>query len=592
MKMLRILAGLLLIGCSDFALEPDAALPTRLEVGPDGQTVLTGEPLQLTTHAYDATGAKVDLPGWVTTHWSVDDPTITVHDGEVIGQRGAVARVTASVAGLSGGTVIRINPAVLDVEILLALSQATQDPYENIPLIANRDLIFRAFVTSSEVNFYEPVALRATFRTGESGLTLPDLTISGNEFPSEIVDDFDDLYFYNIVIAGSWIQPNTVLEIELDPEGRLDPRLGLNPSKTTFELPVVTVPPHRQILIPSLLAGGTSDRILDEIDAFARDSLAILKTIYPLSDVEIEVHEPLQLSANLCHLARDPYGNSYPAGWIDYLSEIDLVRVAEGRTGWYYAGLVTTEPCSTRVPIAGIAMLNSYVSAAVAGPWWALVHEIGHNFSLNHAPCRAEEQLDPNFPHRNGGIGYWGFNTANEEVFDPRWARDIMGYCYLSPLWISAYHFDKVRRWRHRSDQTDAISGNAVLVWGKVTDAGVELEPAFRVSTALELPDGVGDYTLVVSGPDGPDYQSRFTPNELSEGDGRHFTFAIPYEGEISRIEIWGPEGMDEIGRGTEEPVAMLWRGRAVVGVLRDWQPVAYSGRSGMRVMVSDGVPR
>ena len=596
MKMPRVMAGLLLIGCSDFALEPDAGLPTRLEVGPDNQTILTGESLQLEARAYDAAGKEVEVPGWVTTHWTVDDPRITVYDGEVTGQRGAVARVTASVAGLSGGTVIRINPAVLDVEITIALSQAIQDPYANIPLIANRDLIFRAFVTSSETNFYEPVGLRATFRLGDSSVSTPVLELSSaDEFPSELIDDLKNSYFHNVAIAGSWIQPNTVLEIDLDPEGKLDPRLGLNPSTMTFELPVVTSPTHRQIVVPSLLAVGTTDEILSVVNSLAQDTLAILESIFPIYDMEVEIHEPLRLSTDLCRIERDRNGDWFPAGWNDYLSEIDLVRVAEGRTGWYYAGVVTRGRCpQNTLPVGGIAEISGYSAAAIANPGWALIHEIGHNFSLMHAPCTYDiiGGVDSNFPHSNGGIGYWGFDIMNERIYDPRWATDIMGYCWRGPQWISAYHFDKVRRWRHRPDE-DAVSGDAVLVWGTVTDAGVDLEPSFRVATALELPDGEGDYTLAVIGPDGePGYQSRFTPKGLSEGDVSHFTFAIPYDGDISRIEVWGPAGADAIGRGTEQPVAMWWRDNAVVGILRDWQPVAYSGRAGMRVMISEGVPR
>ena len=174
--MRRVMVLVLALGCTDLTLEPYAP-PATLEVGPENQIALTGEPFQLELRMYDADGRRIPIPGWTPVHWSTDDPTVTVHDGQVVGSRGSIARVTASAAGLSDGAVIRINPAVLDVEIAIALSQAVQDPLENIPLISGRDVIFRAFVTSEEVNYYDAIDLQATFRLRGSSFKTPVLSL-------------------------------------------------------------------------------------------------------------------------------------------------------------------------------------------------------------------------------------------------------------------------------------------------------------------------------------------------------------------------------------------------------------------------------
>ena len=41
-----------------------------------------------------------------------------------------------------------------------------------------------------------------------------------------------------------------------------------------------------------------------------------------------------------------------------------------------------------------------------------VAHELGHNFSLRHAPCRVND-VDPRYPWPNGNIGVWGYDSRD-----------------------------------------------------------------------------------------------------------------------------------------------------------------------------------
>ena len=175
-----------------------------------------------------------------------------------------------------------------------------------------------------------------------------------------------------------------------------------------------------------------------------------------------------------------------------------------------------------------------------------------------------------------------------------------MGYCIFAPTWISDYNFKKALRFRaSRAGQAAPAKQAATLVWGTISGQGIVLNPAFKVNTVPVLPSSLGDYTLMVLGPeDEVLYQSRFTPAEILDlsASVRQFHFAIPNAGEIGRIVVLGPEGRDEIGDGTEPLMAMVWRGDQVVGIYSNLQNYLAAEPSGLAagttVIISDGVPR
>jgi hypothetical protein len=77
-----------------------------------------------------------------------------------------------------------------------------------------------------------------------------------------------------------------------------------------------------------------------------------------------------------------------------------------------------------------------------------IVHELGHNQGLRHAPCGSVSSYDENYPYANGDLGTQGYNIMTGKFYsndtnikDPY--KDLMSYC--DPAWYSDYHWEKIR---------------------------------------------------------------------------------------------------------------------------------------------------
>jgi hypothetical protein len=107
-------------------------------------------------------------------------------------------------------------------------------------------------------------------------------------------------------------------------------------------------------------------------------------------------------------------------------------------------------------------------------------HEWGHNFRRPHAPCGGASGADPAFPYAGGKIGVVGWNASTNTLV-PATTSDLMGYC--DPEWVSDYNWNGVLTYRQSSGgdlRADAVV-DGLLVWGRIVDGAVQLEPAFRV---------------------------------------------------------------------------------------------------------------
>jgi hypothetical protein len=110
-------------------------------------------------------------------------------------------------------------------------------------------------------------------------------------------------------------------------------------------------------------------------------------------------------------------------------------------------------------------------------------HEWGHNFSRSHAPCGTSG--DANYPYAGGVIGHYGWNPSTNALVAPT-ATDIMSYC--SNTWVSDYNWTAVMNYRQSAGSFVAsanVKGEGLLVWGRVVDGEIQLEPAFRVTAPM-----------------------------------------------------------------------------------------------------------
>ena len=78
-----------------------------------------------------------------------------------------------------------------------------------------------------------------------------------------------------------------------------------------------------------------------------------------------------------------------------------------------------------------------------------IVHELGHNHGLKHAPCGDVDKLDHAYPYPNGLTHTQGYGILSDKLHsgDPTISHpyyDMMTYCW--PVWFSDYNFEAMRK--------------------------------------------------------------------------------------------------------------------------------------------------
>jgi len=186
-----------------------------------------------------------------------------------------------------------------------------------------------------------------------------------------------------------------------------------------------------------------------------------------------------------------------------------------------------------------------------------MVHEIGHNLSLRHAPCGDPTSPDPNYPYANAAMGagnrfIWGFDATARRFIDPTPSsvHDVMSYC--SGNWFSDYNYRLMQVYLTPSDRTaeadverahaTAASGapqELLVVSGDIDAAGgVRLGPV-KSTIGAPRPPPQGPYLLRITLQDGLVVEQRFATREIDHGsDHQRFGFAVAHPGAIERIEV------------------------------------------------------
>lgn len=236
------------------------------------------------------------------------------------------------------------------------------------------------------------------------------------------------------------------------------------------------------------------------------------------------------------------------------LGELDDLHTLENASNdTYYVGFMPKRTFG----LAGIGYVPGNASLTFDVPnspravLETLTHELGHNFSLPHAPCGGPARPDPNYPYPNAQLGepgryIWGYNAATQTFTDPRRTdiHDIMSYCNGDTF--SDYNYRKMQVFKTPSDRAAkqaaaaAASGpqELLLVSGQIGENKAELTPVKSLFGQARLPAD-GPYTLRIVTAQGNTIEYRFTPKELDHvSDVQHFSFTIPHPGAIVSMII------------------------------------------------------
>ena len=486
------------------------------------------------------------------------------------------------------------------------VTQAVQSLDHPVPLVAGEEGLLRVFVTAANPGgaTLPPVAARFYLNGVEAHVV--EMAPTSVPIPAEVTEG-SLAATANAPVPGEVVQPGLEMVIEVDPEGTLDPALGVAkrlPAEGRLKVDVRTMPLFDLTVVPFLWSEDPDSTLIEQVAGMAAEQgdhelLRQTADLMPVAEMRVSAHAPVVTSSN----------SGYRV-----LHETAAIRAMEGGTGHYMGMLPRFSD------VGGVAHLGERSSASsTSSP--TIVHELGHNFSLRHAPCGRPALVDPGFSDPNGRIGTWGYAVRDllvesgfpkGELVSPR-VPDLMSYCG-DPEWISDYHFTNALRFR-LSDEGSARAAmvaapaKSLLLWGGVNaDGELFLEPAFVVDAPAALPDAAGGYEVAGRTADSRElFSLPFAMTPMADGEGRaSFVFLLPvrpgWVGNLAEITLSGPDGSVALNGGTDRPTVILRDGRSgtIRGILRDQASTAAAADAGLgslgpgaglRVLFSRGVP-
>ena len=290
-------------------------------------------------------------------------------------------------------------------ETIAYLTQAVQSREHPVPLVAGEKALLRVFVTAARETTEGMPPVRARFYLNGAERHVVDIPAGSTPIPVE-VDEGELSKSANAEIPGRIVRSGLEMVVEIDPEGTLDPGLGVPeriPETGRMAVDVREMPVLDLTVIP--FHRGNPSEVLRVADSMAADpdgyeALAPTRNLLPVGDIVVKAHEPVVMSRN-----------SHP------ISQVEAIRVIEGGSG-HYMGLFAgdTIPSSMAIPGGRSSHVSWFAGGFGEYYFSTIAHELGHNMSLMHAPCGGPRDPDPSFPHPRGMSGAWGYDFANGTV--------------------------------------------------------------------------------------------------------------------------------------------------------------------------------
>jgi hypothetical protein len=413
----------------------------------------------------------------------------------------------------------------------LYLTQATQRYDGTVPLVAGRNAYLRVFVRANQANTARP-DVRVRLYSGPALVETVSIPASSPSVPTE-VDEGALGRSWNVELAGALVQPGLRVLADLDPASliaevdRADNRFPASRSPQPVDVRALPSWDVRFVPVIQQVNGLQGNVAATSMEAFLGDPRAML----PVADYSAELRAPYTTTAPALQ------SNNANRAWNTVLSELLALRVAEASPRYYY-GVVRTDYAGGTV---GLGYVGGAARAAMGwdrlpGAGNVMAHEEGHNMGRQHAPCGGAGYPDLAFPYPGGMIGVWGLDLRSLSPKPPATTPDLMGYC--SGSWISDFDWCAMIGYRgagpSNSGGTEAVAGPGLLVWGRITEEGVLLEPAFRVDAVPGTGQVPGPFRLELRAGDGALLRSvGFDAAEVADLPGavdRHFAFVVPLD--------------------------------------------------------------
>lgn len=532
-----------------FALMTSGALPVQLVVqstsnAERAEAALTLEPspnlppqiVQLTATPNDA-----PAPHDVTLAWALSDPegdpltcVIDFEPDGVVDQHldpcavdgtaqltfstAALRNVTLAVVDPFGNTaqqsvpVMTSQPPTVDLTIArVEWGQSVME--EQMRLVGGKAALLRVHVLSNEANVSGAIVrVNGTL----NGADLGAMTLTGPSTVPTALNTAQLEQSYRVILPESWIAPGVQLLLQVDAEGAIPETDEAN--NVRMLTPTVGAATTLYMTAVPVVSGGVTATIPSTYTT-------VIYRIWPVMETQSQTRAPYTFSGTL--------SGSSTSGWSTLLQDIAAVRASDGSSRYYYGWV----DVSYNAGIAGIGYVGAPTATGRNDSLQTLVHELGHNFGRQHAPCGTSG--DPNYPYANARLGTWGYDLQSKNLVAPTANYDLMSYC--NPSWVSDYTYERVQTYLENKPPSALVAQGdepLMLVAGRIdTDENVELRPVQRLTApAVRLPDG--PYTLRLVRADGSIVDHAFGTEQVDEVDERHFTLLVPDVGPLLGLEV------------------------------------------------------
>jgi hypothetical protein len=371
----------------------------------------------------------------------------------------------------------------------LEITQATQDPANSVPLVANRPAVLRVYAATSGIVPVDDIYL--TVSATRNGASLPGSPLTFGPwavFNASTRGSFENNF--TVKLPAAWLSGHIDLIVALDSTNVVSEANESN-NVASMVAQFNAVPPLNLTIVPINYTHIPTGKVFP---APTRDqvSVAVLQ-MYPLSSVNVSIRTPVNFTGDL----------SVDGEWNRLLNLVTDTKRADGASDSqeYFGLLPTRNPAGDRYPRYwdGKGWLGLRVAIGV-GYADTVAHEIGHNFGLPHAPCGNPGYLDPNYPYPNASIGQYGFDVAHYRIWSPVSpdnAKDVMSYC--APKWFSDYNYKKLYNDQraHGAMAAAAAPIESLLIRATLDENDqIEFKPIYALPGVLTDKSISSDYTV------------------------------------------------------------------------------------------------